>query len=340
MKTNLPTLYTRADSKFWYVNLYQDGIRKRINTFLPIREYNKEQALTVFCKEKKIKYEPVEYSLGWLRNTIMDYEDEGIRYSTVLQYYYNMRHLVDIFGDSFPVEEIQKRPHVQQIKEYLIAKHLKTPSINKVLRIYRSVFERLLDKDIIQVNPFRRFKPIREVRSGYAHFTKEQLKILFDTMRSSQRQDYVRFARILLYTGRRLSEILDLNRQDVDLNNKLFHPENIKHRDYRKQWIGIPESAIEDFKYFMDRGEEYPFRVGTRYGISEWFRLWRRKAGLPEGLRIHSLRHTFVTLSLEQGESAWKIKEYLDHSSILVTEGYAHTKSSSIPDIGIKIGEQ
>lgn len=50
-----------------------------------------------------------------------------------------------------------------------------------------------------------------------------------------------------------------------------------------------------------------------------------RAAGLPEGLRVHDLRHTAVAILISQGVHPEAIKRFLGHSSIMVTmDIYGH----------------
>lgn len=341
MSRDRPTVFSRKGSPYWYVNLSTPRGRRRTTTKYKISEHSKDEVRQIFCAKILIDPELFKkrtYTLLWLRDTLIDsLEDEGLRDQTILSYRAAVGHLIALYGKDCPIAEIQRRPHVQQIREHLFERGLKPPTINKTLRGCRALWERLVDRDITTENPFRRFKPMRMRLTTPQHFTIEQLITLFNALSESGKKDYVRIVRILLYTGRRITEILDLERNDIDPLGLRFRPMNVKHRDKRKRWIAIPSTVKDDFDYFVNSGREYPCRVGTRYALSEWFREWRRKAGLPEGLRLHSLRHTFVTLGLESGESAWKIKEYLDHSSITVTEGYAHTESVGTVDIGFNV---
>jgi site-specific recombinase XerC len=56
--------------------------------------------------------------------------------------------------------------------------------------------------------------------------------------------------------------------------------------------------------------------------------VWRpavTAAGLPEGLRVHDLRHTAVAILISQGVHPEAIKRFLGHSSIMVTmDIYGH----------------
>ncbi|MEB2314328.1 MAG: site-specific integrase [Polyangiaceae bacterium] len=59
------------------------------------------------------------------------------------------------------------------------------------------------------------------------------------------------------------------------------------------------------------------------HGLLQAFHRACRRAGLPQ-LRFHSLRHTFVTELLRRGAAAHAVKALAGHSSLAVTERYAH----------------
>ena len=44
-----------------------------------------------------------------------------------------------------------------------------------------------------------------------------------------------------------------------------------------------------------------------------------------EGLRLHDLRHTFVTRLVERGVDVETVRDLLGHHSILITQRYVHT---------------
>lgn len=56
-------------------------------------------------------------------------------------------------------------------------------------------------------------------------------------------------------------------------------------------------------------------------------RVWRpavSRAGLPEGLRIHDLRHTAAAFMINEGANIELVRQQLGHSSIAVTNKHAH----------------
>jgi integrase len=130
---------------------------------------------------------------------------------------------------------------------------------------------------------------------------------------------------VALNTGMRLSEILDLRWEDVDLDRRYLRVERSKNNRSRK----IPMSSLvrEVLLELRGRGGSYVF---TKAGSAERLRSVRtafmtacRRAAL-EGLRFHDLRHTFATNLVMNGVDLVTVKEILGHSDIAMTVRYSH----------------
>lgn len=65
------------------------------------------------------------------------------------------------------------------------------------------------------------------------------------------------------------------------------------------------------------------------------FQRWKKKAGLPENLRPHDLRHTCGSLMANSGVPLVQVRDHLGHSTLAVTEGYVHPRPfSEQPPVG------
>ena len=131
--------------------------------------------------------------------------------------------------------------------------------------------------------------------------------------------------RLLMLTGCRLSEIMNLRWEDVSLQAGELRLRDSK-TGAKRVHLGGPAVAV---LRGMERKEGNPWviagrRPGTRIASLHfpWARI-RRRAGLDD-VRIHDLRHSFASGGLLVGEGLPMIGKLLGHSHVQTTARYAH----------------
>jgi len=332
---NKPTVY--RNGKFWYWQLYDgNGNRKASSTGLQTCEYSRDEVLQSVYAEFGVTEVPT-YSLEWFMSYIMDrLETKGIRESTIQLYRVAIQHLTNIYGDNYHVTNI-KKADVFTVQKHLLDKGDRPATVNKVCRHLRSAFERLVDDEIIEKNPFRKFERIIELNDKPTHLEPDELRRFLDIVSQSNNEPGKRLARILVFTGRRRCEILYLKREDIDIANSRMLVENNKHSLKRKKWITIPKEVRSNIAWFLEHYlGQYPLRVCHPVTLSKWIKKWLIEAGCGD-LHLHSLRHTFITLAGENGTELWRIQRHVDHNSIRVTEGYFHADLDDGKEVSIGI---
>jgi integrase len=131
--------------------------------------------------------------------------------------------------------------------------------------------------------------------------------------------------RLLLFTGCRLSEILTLSWDEVDLENQCLR---LRESKTGAKVVYLPPPAIEVLSV-IERQDDNPFViVGAKRGshLVNLQKPWRRiraKAGL-EDVRIHDLRHSFASVAAASGLSLPIIGALLGHNQPQTTQRYAH----------------
>ena len=143
--------------------------------------------------------------------------------------------------------------------------------------------------------------------------------------------------------GLRLSEIVNLEQEDIDLynlqvkvrgkrNKERIIPISLKFRDLLKQYFNIlndfsPETGRK-FVFFTDSGNQmYPKFV---------YRLvhkWITQVSTTEKKSPHVMRHTFATHMLNRGADLNGIKELLGHANLSATQVYTHNSFKKLKDI-------
>ena len=350
-----------GDRKNWYMWYYQGDRRVKEATKYSRALYTRDQVLrfiNVDVNKEREKIIPGYLTVGILRDQMLDrIEQEGKRKGTVSNYRNALDHLVAEFGSDFPVRDVS-RSAVWRIQKYLIDKGDRPATANKIIRHLRGVFSRLVDDDILEKNPFRKFKALAEPNDKKRYIDIDDLKRLLAIARSSGNEGGWRLLNIAAFTGCRRREILEIKRDEIDIENRRVRVMNIKHSEYRKRWLPFPEPVVfenpdyrpgddsekemtidlaEHFCWFLEKSRALlPLNICHPDTFGDWTKRWILQAGLSPDLHLHSLRHSFVTLAIQAGTPIREIQKFVDHSDLSVTEEYAHdiTTHYKAPKIG------
>jgi integrase/recombinase XerD len=136
---------------------------------------------------------------------------------------------------------------------------------------------------------------------------------------------------LLLRTGMRVGELLDLRVTDISLPEKkiLIY---MGEKNYRGRVVYMGEDAVEAAEAWLsirDSRQEMLFYSSRRPSLSyaavrNRFTKYLGKAGLSgKGYTIHCLRHTFASEMLNAGLRLEVLQQLLGHSSLEVTRQYA-----------------
>lgn len=149
---------------------------------------------------------------------------------------------------------------------------------------------------------------------------------------TAKRPHLPNFVRLALSTGCRKNELLALEWHRVDFERSCLRLE-VEHTKNGKRRLvplnGSAMSALMDQRDWVMRkcsGSVWVFpswsgkRIQT---LQKGFDAACARAGI-ENFRIHDLRHTFASWLVMEGVSLYVVKDLLGHSSITVTERYAH----------------
>ena len=146
--------------------------------------------------------------------------------------------------------------------------------------------------------------------------------------------------RLLLLTGCRCSEILELQWRDVD-----FDAGELRLRDSKTGPRSVPltpEAAGVLAGIARVPGNPWviasPRSDGHLFSLQRSWGLVRERAGLDD-VRLHDLRHSFASRALALGESLPMIGKLLGHGQVQTTERYAHLARASVKASAAKVAD-
>jgi integrase len=147
--------------------------------------------------------------------------------------------------------------------------------------------------------------------------------------------------RLLVLTGARLSEILTLEWEDVDLKQRMIW---LKDSKTGAKPIYLSDQAVEVLQS-IPRASANPYVIVGQRSASHLINLekpWRRirgAAGLRD-VRLHDLRHTYASFGVTSGLGLPIIGALLGHRSATTTHRYAHVGNNPAHEAAQHIGKR
>lgn len=172
------------------------------------------------------------------------------------------------------------------------------------------------------INPVRGLKQ-REPEGKLRWLTRDEYECLV-----AASSDHIRdFVRLACNTGMRRGEALGLTWDRVDFGRRLvtLEAEHTKSRKRRSVPLNTEALAALSSRAIAGTGSEYVFcgRSGPIGDIKKGFAAACRRAGLRD-VSPHTCRHTFASWLVTAGVSLYEVRDLLGHSTIKLTERYAH----------------
>ena len=153
---------------------------------------------------------------------------------------------------------------------------------------------------------------------------------------------------VLYATGMRVSELISLTLERVDLNMKYIIAFG---KGSKERIVPLGSVAAEFLQQYLEKvrpkltHEERNSNIVflafgghelTRQRFWQIIRAYGRKANINKALTPHILRHSFATHLLDNGADLRSVQELLGHSDISTTQIYTHLTNKRLRDIYAK----
>lgn len=304
----------------------------------------KSKALEFFLNYKKgsITKQSNILTLSNAQTLLTQYVADNLAPSTLLIFNKSFKHLTNILGDR-RIDFIT----INDIEAFKSArlKSVKKTTVNIELRTLKSMFNVLQRRGYLQSNPFNQVKQIKIEEKEILCFQDEEIKALLNAIQEPVFKNIVLFA---LYSGCRISEILNLQWNDIDFQSMIIsikNKDNFRTKSGKNRQIPLFNSLFDLLNSIKQQHNNiiqlynpngYVFissKFKTQYSrhtIAEKFKEYLRKLNLPEKYHFHCLRHTAITNWVKAGININYIKHLAGHSDIKTTEKYIHIDLNNI----------
>ena len=219
------------------------------------------------------------------------------------------------------------------LTEYQKKKKSSKVTIDNIRRILSSFFSWLEDEDYILKSPVRRIHKVKSGTNIKETYSDEELELMRDSC--TELRDLA-IIDILASTGMRVGEMVLLNRNDIDFNERECivvgkgNKERVVYFDAR--------TKIHLQNYLNSRRDDNPalfvslrapyerLQIG---GIEVRLREHGKKLGLQR-VYPHKFRRTLATMAIDKGMPIEQLQQLLGHRKIDTTLQYAMVKQSNV----------
>lgn len=180
----------------------------------------------------------------------------------------------------------------------------------------------------------------------------EELDRIFQSVDNSKKNGHrdTAILETLYSTGLRVSELANLNREQVDLKRCEFM---VRGKGAKPRIVFLSKRAVEAIEnYLKCRNDNFkPLFINdgrgqkkedvlddrqqrlTTVSIENIVRKYALKAGIIKKVTPHTLRHSYATSLLQNGADIRSVQEMLGHSSITTTQIYTHVTDRKLREI-------
>ena len=229
--------------------------------------------------------------------------------------------------------------HIQteDLRSYLTDYQSKNQSsrvtIDNIRRILSSFFSWLEDEDYILKSPVRRIHKVKTGTSIKETYSDEALELMRDNCKTARDLAMID---MLASTGMRVGEMVLLNREDIDFNERecvVFgkgDKERIVYFDARtKIHLQNYLNSRKDDNPALFVSLQSPYNRMNIGGIEVRLRQLGKRLGLNK-VHPHKFRRTLATMAIDKGMPIEQLQQLLGHRRIDTTLQYAMVKQSNV----------
>jgi len=225
--------------------------------------------------------------------------------------------------------------------QHLMEQGLVKASIARKLSAIRSFYRYLIREEIISTSPVATTSSPKLDRRLPSFLTTDEMTRLLEApdVSTPQGQRDRALLELLYASGLRVSELANLNLEQVNLNSREIR---VWGKGSKERMVLMGEPAARALTAYLNQGRlellgnkrssalflnRYGERL-TERSVQIEIQEIAEKAGIGKRVHPHMLRHTFATHLLDGGADLRVVQELLGHANLSSTQIYTHVSKS------------
>lgn len=272
---------------------------------------------------------------GYSANTLAAYRNDLSQFAAYIQEHTKASSWSEV-GQGALIDYIL---HLKGDREYTSA------TVARKVAAIKSFFHYLVATHVIIEDPTADLDSPKVNKRLPRTLSRDEVEILLSAPGESDSHKALRdraLLELLYASGMRVSEIVALQQDDVDLVNRTVRVTSSD--DKKTRLIPIAPRAAEALAAYQEKGRP-AFAKGTnatafflnprgtqltRQGLWLIIKKYVETAGIEAEVTPHTLRHSFATHLLDKGADLRNVQELLGHSNISTTQVYTQLSSDKL----------
>ncbi|MDD1701697.1 MAG: tyrosine-type recombinase/integrase [Methanoregula sp.] len=196
----------------------------------------------------------------------------------------------------------------------------KPKTFHRIISTLSSFYRFLATQGAVSSNPLSGIERPRIKHQEIKYLKHNQVLRLIDSIDDYRDKLIVR---IIYSTGVRVSELCDMNLEDIDFDERTIR---IRGKGDKIRIVFVDEETLHEILVFADNRSAGPLFMGQQgkhispRAIQHIFKHYA-----PPGITPHKIRHSYASELYRRSKNLRVVQENLGHTSIKTTEIYLHT---------------
>lgn len=238
-----------------------------------------------------------------------------------------------------------KKESIAEYFEYLSSKGKSPATITRSTASIKSFYKFMVSSGAMKTNPAKTLTSVKVERKYPEILTSKEVELFLEQPKCVDEKGFRDHAMLeLLYaTGIRVSELIGLNVEDVNLTVGFIRCA-AKEKERIIPLYAAAVKALQDYikdirPRIIASDDEPALFVNmngermSRQGFWKIIKYYQEKAEITKEVTPHTLRHSFAVHLLENGADLRSIQEMLGHADISSTQIYTHVVQKQLKDV-------